>query len=279
MRACSWSWISPDGGVDERARAVDDLHRLVRASCRARRPVRRPAPLRPSGLLPDRQPSSPISRPRFSVSTSCGSVAAHEHDRPLVAEALAVALGRLVRVRPSARRACRRRARLAAAARAPRAAAASTAHDASTRPRPARRRPDDPFQSREPRRSSPPAAFTCGYCVVSPLKLYGACCLQAAPRAAARRCVRERVQRCRSSSSCGTSACDRSAVDRIGGGTTVGTGQRRGAGGTVGGVVGDRRDRARPQWRSRRPAARCGACRSGRAACTALGRLVPSARG
>ena len=94
----------PDRRVDERAGAVDDLAPASsRANSRARRASAPPGAAWSFGLLPDRQPSRPISRPRFSVSTRLRRSPADEHDDRVVAEALAVALGGLEGVRALAR--------------------------------------------------------------------------------------------------------------------------------------------------------------------------------
>ena len=138
--ACELVVDLADRRVDERARPVDDLHRLGArelprtATVRAAR-----APAGPAGLLPDRQPSSPSSRPRF--------VGQHELRQRRRARA------RRSRGRRSSRGSARspgtrpsrvpdervgRRARLAAAAPAPRRATASTRdhreHAAAGRP-------------------------------------------------------------------------------------------------------------------------------------------------
>ena len=61
------------GRVDEGARPVDHLHRLESRPAGRTAPPRPPGASSPSGLLPDRQPSSPISRPRLEVRMRFGS--------------------------------------------------------------------------------------------------------------------------------------------------------------------------------------------------------------
>ena len=85
------------------------------------------------GTLPDRQPSSRISRPQVGGQHRPLEVALDQHDDRLVAEVLLEALGGLEGVRARVRRASRwrRSARAAAPARAPPSASTATATSAT----------------------------------------------------------------------------------------------------------------------------------------------------
>ena len=167
-RASSWPLISLTDGVDERARPVDDLHRLERRQVRRTARAARRAPCRPPACC---RRCSPRARSacRGSPSAPPSAAPADEHDHRVVAEPLVVALGRRVGV-------------------APRPTSVSVAALGSSRSASARRgrehgddtstRPGRPSRARTTRSNARHRARTRGNCDVRPRKLYLPCCLQ-----------------------------------------------------------------------------------------------------